>query len=281
MSNQDQGSRFGEAREIFVQVMELPVSDRTAFLEGSCRGNPELLEEVRSLLKEAESPESPFEDLVDATYWPALSSLSHEAGDLERLFDEVPEDPAEDPLIGRTVSGFEIIESIGRGGMGMVYRALDQKLDRIVALKLLPPGMNTDRDAKDRFVHEARAASGLQHPNIATVHEIGETEDGQMFIAMGYYPGETLKDVIARGPIPWETALDYATQLATGLKKAHEQGVVHRDIKPGNIMITEDGTVVLLDFGLAKLSHESGYTQVGQWVGTLGYMSPEQARGAA
>ena len=165
--------------------------------------------------------------------------------------------------------------------MGMVYRALDQKLDRIVALKLLPPGMNTDRDAKDRFVHEARAASGLQHPNIATVHEIGETDDGQMFIAMGYYPGETLKEVIARGPIPWETALDYATQLATGLKKAHEQGVVHRDIKPGNIMITDDGTVVLLDFGLAKLSHESGYTQVGQWVGTLGYMSPEQARGAA
>ena len=138
--------------------------------------------------------------------------------------------------------------------------------------------MSSDEAAKDRFIHEAKAASGLDHPNIASVYEIGETEDHQLFIAMGYYPGESLKEKIAKEPIPPEAVLDIAIQLASGMKKAHEHGVIHRDIKPGNIMITADGTAKLLDFGLAKLSYESGYTQVGQMAGTIAYMAPEQAR---
>ena len=163
----------------------------------------------------------------------------------------------------------------------MVYRAQDRALDRVVALKFLPPSMSSDEAAKNRFIHEAKAASGLNHPNIATVYEIGETEDHQLFIAMGYYPGESLKEKIAKDPIPPEAVLDIAIQLASGMKKAHEHGVIHRDIKPGNIMITAEGTVILLDFGLAKLSYESGYTQVGQMAGTIAYMSPEQARSEA
>ena len=120
----------------------------------------------------------------------------------------------------------------------MVYRAHDRALDRAVALKFLPPSLSSDEAAKNRFIHEAKAASGLNHPNIATVYEIGETEDHQLFIAMGYYPGETLKEKIEKGPMAPDEAIDIAVQLVSGLKKAHEHGVIHRDIKPGNIMIT-------------------------------------------
>jgi len=182
-------------------------------------------------------------------------------------------------LIGKTISHYRIIEKLGEGGMGVVYKAEDTKLKRPVALKFLPPDSTRDPDAKERFVREAQAASALEHPNICNIHEIDETEDGQLFICMACYEGESLRDRIARGPLKLEEAVDIAAQVATGLAKAHENGIVHRDIKPANILITEDGRAQIVDFGLAKLAHEPRLTRVGSTTGTIGYMSPEQTRG--
>jgi serine/threonine-protein kinase len=182
-------------------------------------------------------------------------------------------------MIGQTVSHYRILEKLGEGGMGVVYKAQDLKLKRTVALKFLPPELTRDKSAKTRFIHEAQAASALQHHNICTIHEIDETPDDQLFISMDCYQGETLKDRIARGPLAVEEALDIASQVAAGLSKAHEAGMVHRDIKPANIMVTTDGVVKLLDFGLAKLAGQTKLTKIGTTVGTVSYMSPEQARG--
>ncbi|MFB3132059.1 MAG: protein kinase, partial [Rhodothermales bacterium] len=172
-----------------------------------------------------------------------------------------------------------ILEKLGGGGMGVVYKARDTKLDRTVALKFLPLYLSTDEEAKQRFIHEAKAASSLDHPNIGTIHEIDETDDGQLFIAMAFYAGETLKAKIARGALPVEEALDYAQQIAAGLAKAHERGIVHRDIKPANVMVTLDGVVKIVDFGLAKVSQQTQLTKTGTTLGTVSYMSPEQIHG--
>jgi serine/threonine protein kinase/Tfp pilus assembly protein PilF len=184
-------------------------------------------------------------------------------------------------MLGKTISHYKILEKLGAGGMGVVYKAEDTKLGRTVALKFLPPELTRDDEAKNRFIHEARAASALQHHNICTIHEIDETPEGQLFIAMDCYQGETLKDKIARGPLPVEEAVDIAGQVAAGLSKAHEAGMIHRDIKPANIMVTKDGEVKILDFGLAKLSGQTQHTKTGTTLGTVAYMSPEQARGAS
>ena len=184
-------------------------------------------------------------------------------------------------MIGKVVSHYKILEHLGGGGMGVVYKAQDLKLDRPVALKFLPPDLTRDPDAKQRFIHEAKAASALDHQNICNVHDIGETDDGQLFIVMAYYEGETLKTKIERGPLKTEEAIDIALQIASGLKKAHEQGIVHRDIKPANIMLTADGVAKIVDFGLAKLSGGTMLTRIGSTLGTAAYMSPEQARGDA
>lgn len=182
-------------------------------------------------------------------------------------------------MIGQIISHYKILEKLGGGGMGVVYRAEDTKLKRTVALKFLPPELTRDEEAKERFVHEAQAASSLDHNNVCTIHEIGETEDGQMFIAMACYEGETLKKKVERGPLRIEDALDFAIQIAQGLAKAHEKGIIHRDIKPANVLVTKDGVVKILDFGLAKLSGRTLLTKAGSTLGTAAYMSPEQARG--
>jgi tetratricopeptide (TPR) repeat protein len=174
---------------------------------------------------------------------------------------------------------YHISRELGRGGMGIVYEAEDLSLRRKVALKFLPPGLTADLDARERFVHEAQAASGLDHPNICTIHEIGEAEAGGLFIAMACYEGESLKDKLGRGPLSPGDAVGIAVEVAEGLAKAHEHHIVHRDIKPGNIMITADGTAKILDFGLSKLAGEARLTTVGTTMGTVAYMSPEQARG--
>ncbi len=181
-------------------------------------------------------------------------------------------------MIGQTISHYKITKKLGAGGMGVVYQAVDLKLDRTVALKFLPPELTYDPEAKARFVHEAKAASALDHPNVCSIFEIDETDDGQLFIAMARYEGETLKERIARGPLPLDEAMDIARDLASGLAKAHEQEIVHRDIKPANIFITSDGLVKILDFGLAKLSNVTRVTRTGSTLGTAAYMSPEQAR---
>jgi len=182
-------------------------------------------------------------------------------------------------MIGQVISHYRILEKLGGGGMGVVYKAEDTKLKRTVALKFLPPDLTRDSEAKERFVHEAQAASALDHNNICTIHEIGETDDGQMFIVMASYEGETLKSRISNCQLRIEEAVDIAVQIAQGLQKAHEKGIVHRDIKPANMIITKDGVVKILDFGVAKLAGRANLTKTGSTIGTAAYMSPEQARG--
>jgi len=182
-------------------------------------------------------------------------------------------------MIGQTISHYKIIEKLGGGGMGVVYKAEDTKLKRLVALKFLPPDLTRDEEAKERFVHEAQAASALDHPNICVIHEIDETEEGQIFICMAYYEGETLKKKVAGGQLSVDSAIDLAIQIAQGLARAHEAGITHRDIKPANLMITNRGEVKAVDFGLAKLVGQSRLTKAGMTVGTVAYMSPEQTRG--
>src|SRR5207249_4069076 len=163
--------------------------------------------------------------------------------------------------------------------MGVVYKAIDLRLNRLVALKFLSAGLTRDPDAKERFVHEAQAASALDHPNICTIHEIDETPDRELFLTMAYYEGETLKHRIERGPLPVDEAVDIAIQVAQALSRAHASGIVHRDIKPANLMLPKDGPVKIVDFGLAKLVGHSDLTRTGTTVGTVAYMSPEQIRG--
>jgi serine/threonine protein kinase/tetratricopeptide (TPR) repeat protein len=184
-----------------------------------------------------------------------------------------------DPLVGTTVAQYEIVARLGGGGMGVVYAARDTKLGRRVALKFLPPQWSHDESAKLRFIREAQAASATDHPNICTIHDIATAGDGQLFIVMAHYEGETLKQRLERGPIGVEEVVEIGAQVAEGLAKAHGQGVVHRDIKPGNLMLTEDG-VKILDFGLAKFADARlKLTLEGSTLGTVAYMSPEQARG--
>lgn len=182
-------------------------------------------------------------------------------------------------MVGTTISHYKILEKLGGGGMGVVYKAQDLKLDRPVALKFLPPDLTRDPDAKQRFVHEAKAASSIQHANICVVHEIDETPDGQMFICMEYAEGATLKEKIEQGSLKIDDAVNIATQVAKGLTAAHQHGIVHRDIKPANILITPGGEAKIVDFGLAKLSGGTLLTRAGSTLGTAAYMSPEQARG--
>jgi serine/threonine protein kinase/Flp pilus assembly protein TadD len=182
-------------------------------------------------------------------------------------------------MIGRIVSHYEILEEIGGGGMGIVYKARDTRLDRLVALKFLPIEWSRDADARERFTREAKAASAIDHPHICTVYDIGETDEGRMFIAMAYYPGQTLNRRIQQGALPMELALTIAIQVAEALVAAHEAGIVHRDIKPANILLDSRQQVKVVDFGLAKLAGGTGVTRAGVAIGTPAYMSPEQAEG--
>lgn len=182
-------------------------------------------------------------------------------------------------MIGDTISHYHIVERLGGGGMGEVYEAIDTKLDRKVALKFLHPEASRHTSAKERFVREARSASVLDHPNICTVFEIDETDDGRLFIAMAHYGGGSLARKLEAGPLGVDESLSIAIQIAAGLARAHAKGIIHRDVKPANVMIADDGVVKIVDFGLAKLSGEDRITRTGATLGTLVYMSPEQVSG--
>jgi len=183
-------------------------------------------------------------------------------------------------VIGKTVSHYRIIEKLGEGGMGVVYKARDTKLDRSVVLKFLPEHLTRDEGAKTRFVREAKAASALNHPNITTIYEIGEEED-QSFISMEYVEGQSIQELIKQRTLRPDEILDIAMQVCEGLSSAHEKGIVHRDIKSGNIMVTSKGQSKVMDFGLAKVSGQTTITKTDAAMGTVAYMSPEQARGEA
>ncbi len=182
-------------------------------------------------------------------------------------------------MIGQTISHYKILEKLGEGGMGVVYKARDTRLDRPVAIKFLPPHLSQNEEAKKRFVQEAKAASALDHPNVCTIYEIDEIPEGQIFIVMAYYEGETLEDRVKESGIGVAEACDIVEAIAGGLAEAHARGIVHRDIKPSNILIIEGGRAKIIDFGLAKLAEQSHLTRAGTTLGTVKYMSPEQTRG--
>jgi len=181
-------------------------------------------------------------------------------------------------MIGKTISHYKILDKLGEGGMGVVYKAEDTKLKRQVALKFLPSELTQSDEWKERFLREAQAAAALSHPNICTIHEIDETE-GQAFIAMEYVEGHSLTEKIQSGPLDVDEVVKIALRVAEGLRHAHKRGIVHRDIKPANIMITEDGQAKIMDFGLAKLAGKTRLTKTATVMGTVAFMSPEQARG--
>jgi len=181
-------------------------------------------------------------------------------------------------MIGKAISHYKILEKLGEGGMGVVYKAQDTKLDRIVALKFLPKHLLCDQEAKIRFEHEAKAASALNHTNITTIYEIDESE-GECFICMEYVEGKLLKELIKEKALSIQDILNISIQIAEGLNAAHEKGIVHRDIKSDNIKLTPRGQVKIMDFGLAKLRGVSKVTKIGSTLGTLAYMSPEQVQG--
>ncbi len=182
-------------------------------------------------------------------------------------------------MIGQTILHYKILEKLGEGGMGEVFKAQDTKLDRFVALKFLPSQLTASEDDKARFIQEAKAASAMNHPNVCTIYSIEEYEK-QLFIAMEYVEGKTLKD--KKDSLSEKQILEIGIQVAEGLAAAHEKGIVHRDIKPENIMVRKDGIAQIMDFGLAKLYSESNVsrlTKAGTTMGTMGYMSPEQVQG--
>jgi eukaryotic-like serine/threonine-protein kinase len=225
-----------------------------------------LRDELESLLARADTAEAFFGRLRDAV---------PDARIAMRNGRESAAQADADALLGATVGHYRIVARLGRGGMGIVYEALDLRLRRTVALKLLRAQTPHDTGARERLLSEARAAAALDHPNICTIYEVGETDDHRPYFAMAFYPGETLEHVIRRGPLPLPTAVEYATQIARGLDVAHERGIIHRDVKPANIVITADGVVKLLDFGIARIVDGTASPE-SVTPGTIAYMSPEQ-----
>ena len=259
--------RWPELDALFERALEVSADRRGSFLDEACGADTALRQELEALLAAHDGSD---DFLSDAHAW-----LGHRPT-VPAPGEEVPE-PA-DPRVGVTLSHYEVMERLGEGGMGVVYRARDLRLDRTVGLKFIHPMLGMDPEARSRFKQEARAASALDHPNICTIYEIDEAPDGQLFIAMAFYSGQTLADRLKQGPLPVPEAIDTAIAIGRGLACAHEVGIVHRDLKPANVMLTERGGPKILDFGIAKLEG-GGHTRTGARLGTAAYMSPEQARG--
>src|ERR1019366_1106593 len=283
-------------------ALERPPAERDAFLKRECAGDAALEREVRSLIASDQQVGSfldgPAVAAMPPERWREIESLYHAARErgravlaetdpeLRREVEELllaREESTVTHLAGQTISHYRILEMLGAGGMGVVYKAFDTKLDRQVALKFLPPHLRHNQELKRRLSEEARAASTLDHSNIVVIYDIDETPDGDLFIAMAFHEGETLRDRIERDKpkgMPVAAALQIARQIAAGLAKAHERGIFHRDIKPSNVIVAKDGVARIIDFGLAKSSAATA-TLDGSTKGTPLYMSPEQASGTA
>jgi eukaryotic-like serine/threonine-protein kinase len=271
--------RWREIERLYHAALGRPESERQAFLEHNCGGDEPLRRQVESLL----AGETQAENFLES---PAVAIAAKAL-----VEDQAPPGPSSEAavsMVGKTLGHYRILEKIGAGGMGVVYRARDERLDRDVALKVLPGGTLADEASRKRFRREALSLSKLNHPNIETVHDF-DTQQGVDFLVMEYIAGESLDVKVASGPLPENETVRLALQLAEGLAAAHEQGVVHRDLKPGNLRVTPDGRLKILDFGLAKLispkpageaatTESLAETQAGTIAGTLPYMSPEQLR---
>ncbi|MDQ4122781.1 MAG: protein kinase [Acidobacteriota bacterium] len=264
--------RFKQVDEILDAALDLPASEREAFISTICSGDDSLRHEILSLL----SAEKKTNDFLENS---AMNLMAHELA-AERKKD------SSFSFVGKEIGGYKIEKQLGAGGMGEVYLARDRKLERKVALKILPAEFVVQRERVRRFEREARAVSALNHPNIVTVYDVGES-DGWHFIATEFIEGKTVRELISEN-IKLKEILSIAAQTAEALAAAHSAGIVHRDIKPENIMVRADGYVKVLDFGLAKLTetsksgspdHSIHQTQAGIVMGTLAYMSPEQAAG--
>src|SRR5215472_15926040 len=256
---------YQQVREVFEAALKYPATDRVGFVERACSGNARLIGKVQRML----AADAETHPLLDGP----LSGQRLREGD-------------------RFANHFEIGRTLGRGGMGEVYLGRDTKLNREVAIKVLPSTFTVDPDRLARFRREAQVLASLNHPNIGAIYSFEES-DGIHALALEYVEGPTLEDRLAHGPVPLETALSIARQIAEALEAAHEQGIVHRDLKPGNVKLRPDGVVKVLDFGLAKMmageppaGDQSASptltmreTVAGVILGTAGYMAPEQAKG--
>lgn len=254
--------RWARVQDLFMAAIECTPAERGELLARECGEDAELRREVQSLLEGHDRA-----GLVDR--------LSAQLDAPARWRAHVDAMEWKDRKLGQYV----ILEPLGAGAMGWVYKARDERLGRAVALKFLPPYLSAHPQSKQRFLQEARAAAALDHPNICTIHEIGEAADGQLFIAMPLYEGETLQARLESGPLPTADLTSIALQVASGLARAHEQGIVHRDVKPSNIILLPDGTVKVVDFGIARTGGTAAQVHAQDGVGTVAYMSPEQARG--
>ena len=271
--------RWSRVERVLDAVLDHEPNEWNAVIAELCGADAELRAEVESLVARHGAAQRFLEVPAAAAIAAGWGGFAERPASVEPG-EASPADgtPVVDPLVGSSVAHYRIVARLGGGGMGVVYRARDTRLERDVALKFLPPHLGLDDRAKSRFMVEARAAAALDHPNICTVHEIGEAGDGRTFIAMACYQGQVLKERIARGALPPEEAVAVAVGIARGLGAAHARGIVHRDVKPANVMLTADDGVKLLDFGVAKLADVT-VTQSGVTPGTVAYMAPEQIRG--
>ena len=255
----DDPPRHDRLGDVFEQALDLPPADRAAFLDRACADDPSFRDEAAALLAAHDTAPDYLDRLAEAVLPPALDDLG-----------------ARPLLDGPAGERYDVMERLGRGGMGVVYKARDRELGRLVALKVLP--LAADGGARERLRREARAASAVDHPHLATVYDLGRTADGAPFVAMAYVEGETLRDRLARGPLPAPEAAALAGQIASGLAEVHRHGIVHRDVKPSNVLVTPAGTATLVDFGIAR-TPGSELTREGLRLGSPAYMSPEQTRG--
>ena len=254
-------THWNELKSLFSAALDVSPEQRNTFLREACASNEGLLADAQSLLRAHDHADGYFESLA------------------QKIFQE-ESDNVPDLLIeqGGVIAQYQVLEKLGSGGMGVVYKAFDTRLERLVALKFLPPSLAQDAAAKTQLTNEAKAASALNHPNIATIHEIGGT-DNQLHIAMEYCEGKTLKSILRERQPSLEESIYMAQQIVAGLSKAHAKGIIHRDIKPANVIVDEEGGVKIIDFGLARTKTTKGTR--GAIQGTIAYMSPEQLQGNA